>query len=366
VTPGQDSSGVLMLHLLGRCNLECVHCYMEGSPRRREQLALDSVLHAIRECPALGVGTLILTGGEPLLYRGLDQILDAAAQVTGLATTLCTNGTLLTDHRAARLRECGARVNISIDGRPEFHDRFRGFTGSFQASERGASAAVNAGVPVTIISTISQANLDAVEYLLDWAVRAGADQFSAQPLLNLGRGTNVTQHCLTFPQVNRLILQLTDLANQPRNRRIRCQVIGARRKFLLDHPCGAFVCNGSGCHRGVAKEIKKLVVREDGTVLPEVPNLSRRYSLGNVHDAPLGELVHRYFQQGYREFDQLCRTAYAEVLGTWDCVIVPWEQIIAERSQCWTPGQNGPALCADCVSCATSSCGTLKAPMARA
>jgi hypothetical protein len=78
-----------------------------------------------------------------------------------------------------------------------------------------------------------------------------------------------------------------------------------------------------------------LVVRENGTVLPEVTNLHRSFALGSVEDGPLSMLVDRYFKNGYERFDQLCRTAYAEVLPNWPTNIVPWDQILAERSQSW-------------------------------
>jgi MoaA/NifB/PqqE/SkfB family radical SAM enzyme len=338
---------------------------MEGSPRRREQLPLDSVLQAIGECSALGIATLSLTGGEPLLYHDLDQVLEAAARAPGLKTVVCTNGMLLDSDLAARFRAWGLRVNISIDGRPEFHDRFRNLPGAFGLSERGVRAAVDAGVPVTIITTVSRANLDSVELVVDWAAACGATQFYAQPLLNLGRGTQIAGDCLTFAEMNRLILLLTDLANQPRNRNLRCNVIGAKREFLLQHPCAAFVCNGKGCHRGVDKEIQKIVVREDGTVLPEVPNLSRRYALGDIRDATLSELIERYYERGYSEFDRLCRAAYAEVLPAWDCVIVPWEQILAERSEHWTPSGDCHPPAPECGSCASSTYGAWKQPVAK-
>jgi len=348
------SSSALMVHLLGRCNLECLHCYMEGSPHREEQLPVDDVLRAIGECPALGIGTLTLTGGEPLLYKGLDQVLEAAAgSMPGVTIRVCTNGTLLSPSRAARFRELGVRLNISIDGRPEFHDRFRNLAGSFHSAERGVHAAVDADVPVTIVSTISKANLDSLEFMVDWAATAGAGDFFAQPLLDLGRGKQIAGQCLTFDDVNGLILQLTDLANRPRTRKLRYQVFGVKRKFLLDHPCGAYVCNGTGCHRGVDKEIKNVVVREDGTVLPEVPNLNHRYSLGKIQGNSLSELIRRYYECGYDDFDRLCRAAYAEVLPKWDCVIVPWEQIIAERSQNWIPGED-EARIPECASCGSS------------
>jgi MoaA/NifB/PqqE/SkfB family radical SAM enzyme len=358
--PDSQKTDVLMLHLLGRCNLECAHCYMDGSPRRRERLPLDAVLRAVEECQALGAGSISLTGGEPLLYPHLDRVIEAATTVPGLKITLCTNGTLLTARHAARFREAGLRINVSIDGRPDFHDRFRKSPGAFDASASGVRTAVEFGIPVTIISSISRGNLDAVEFLVDWAAGVGADHFFAQPLLDLGRGKQIADHCLTFDDMNRLILRLSDIANQPRNRRLRCQVIGAKKKFLLEHPCGAFVRNGIHCHRGVAKEIRKLVVREDGTVLPEVPNLNPRFALGNIRDGSLSELIDRYFEHGYDEFDRLCRAAYSRVLPGWDCVIVPWEQILSESSENWIPGDGDTTAAVECASCAKSKFGAWK------
>jgi Fe-coproporphyrin III synthase len=333
---------------------------MEGSPRRREELPLQQVLGAISECHALGIQTLFITGGEPLLYHGLPQVLEAAASSPGIKTTVCTNGMLLSSGQAALFHDYEVRVNISIDGPPEFHDRFRNLTGAFGRSERGVKAAVQAGVPVTIITTVSKANLDSLEFVVNWAAKIGAEQFFAQPLLDLGRGTQIASQCLSFDEVNRLILRLTDLANQPRTENLKCSVIGARRKFLLEHPCGAYVCNGGSCHRGVEKEIKKVVVRENGTVLPEVPNLSPLYSLGNIQDGPLTELIERYYEHGYNSFDRLCRSAYSEVLQSWDCVIVPWEQIIAERSRTWIPEDDCILPAPQCCDCRISTYGAWK------
>ena len=334
-TGDAQGTATLMLHLLGRCNLECLHCYMEGSPWRREQLPVEFVLPAIAECEQLGIGTLYLTGGEPLLYRGLDDVLNAVAQAPKLQVTLCTNGTLITHRHATFFRELGLRVSISIDGDPVYHDHFRKLRGAFRSSERGLRTLVEAGVAVTIVSTLSQANIQSLPFLIEWASTSGAVRLLVQPLLKLGRGVEIADQCLDTVQMNRILLQLSDLANKYRTHGLDCKVIGASRRFLLAHPCGAYVCNGTGCHRRVAKEIKKLVVREDGTVLPEVPNLNHRFALGNIRDGSLSTLVSRYFTDGYSKFDQLCRTAYAEVLPTWELVVVPWEQIVAQRSHHW-------------------------------
>jgi Fe-coproporphyrin III synthase len=329
------------------------------------RLPSDAVVRAINECEALGVGQITFTGGEPLLYLALDRVLQAAAMVPKATITVCTNGTLLTACRAARFRELNLKVNISVDGRPDYHDQFRRSPGAFLATETGVRAAVKSDIPVTIISTISRDNLHDLEFLVDWASNIGADHCYVQPLLDLGRGRQIAGHCLAFQELNRLIFQLSDIANRPQYRPLHCQIIGAKRKFLLEHPCGAFVRNGTHCHRGVSKEIRKLVVREDGTVLPEVPNLSSNFLLANICDGSLSDLIDRhfeqgidrYFEQGYDEFDRLCRTTYRRVLPDWDCVIVPWEQILSVRSEDWRPGEADAIDAPGCVSCAVSRFG---------
>ena len=356
---GDPGSATLMLHLLGRCNLTCLHCYMGGSPSRREQLPLQPVLDAIGDCQELGIGALYLTGGEPLMYRDLDKVLEAAARVGGLKITVCTNGTLLKPAHAALLKSVNAQVNISIDGGREFHDHFRNLAGAFDATERGVRLIVNAGIPLTIVATISQGNLHSLSKLVEWARSVGAVQFRAQPLLKLGRGTDISNQCLTNSQLNRMLLELSDLANIYRTRGLRCSVVGVSRRFLQAHPCGAYVCNGEGCHRRISQEIKKLVVREDGTVLPEITNLSHDFALGKIDDGPLSLMVSRYFEDGYARFDQLCRSIYAEVIPKWEAALIPWDQIVADRSHSWQVTSNSaPATpaCGDCSTMAVSAC----------
>jgi hypothetical protein len=105
------------------------------------------------------------------------------------------------------------------------------------------------------------------------------------------------------------------------------------RRLLAEHPCAAYVCNGAGCHRRVAKEIKKLVIREDGTVLPETPALDPRFALGSLYEGTLVELATRYFADGYEKFDCLCRSVYDEVMPTWTSPLIPWNEILSKRSR---------------------------------
>jgi len=58
-------------------------------------------------------------------------------------------------------------------------------------------------------------------------------------------------------------------------------------------------------------------------VLPEIPTLNYRFALGNLHKGTLKELVASYFA---------CRTVYEEVMPTWTSPLVPWDEIVSERS----------------------------------
>ena len=333
-SPLPHQPGVLLIHLLNRCNLLCQHCYLEAAPWRSTHLPLELVIRSLSEIEQLGIGTIYLSGGEPFLYPELPEVLALVSQQQGFKLWVSTNGTLIGAAEVALLKDSGASVQVSIDGPEAYHDRFRGSKGAFRCASRGIQQLVAAEVPVTVVITICQDNMACLSWLAEWAAGMGVERVSVQPLLQLGRGSKIHNKKLSEEQLCDLFLQLSDLGYTYRSRGLRFSLAYRTRRFLLAHPCAAYVCNGTRCHRKVAKEIKKLVIREDGTVLPEIPTLNYRFALGNLHEGTLTELVARYFVDGYAQFDRLCRTVYEEVMPTWTPPIVPWDEIVSEHS--WT------------------------------
>ena len=267
-----------------------------------------------------------------MMYPHLTEVLRTAGRTEGLDVTLSTNATLMNAYVAGLLATYRIRVHVSIDGPEAFHDAFRGETGAFAKTERGLAELRQAGVPFTVVTTVSQGNLDHFDEVARWAISTGAERLLVQPLLRLGRGDEIADQTLTSPQLLRLIMATSDLANAG-ERAIKTSIIGGSKRFFLAHPCAAYVCNGGGCHRGVSKEIKKIVVRENGIILPEATNLHEDYAIGRAGDAPLSDLVEAYFASGYADFDRLCRAAYHECVPDWPDPILPWDQILADRSQ---------------------------------
>ena len=332
LTPLQSQPGILLIHLTNRCNLNCRHCYLEAGPTCHTELPLELALGALSETERLGLSTVYLSGGEPFLYRELPQVLAFAARQPNLALRISTNGTLIDAEQVALAKENNASVQISIDGPEPYHDEFRRSEGAFRRSSRAIQLLVQAGVPVTIVVTICQDNLSYLRGLAEWAAGMGVQRFSVQPLLKYGRGAEIEHKRLTADQLCKLFLELSDLGVAYRGRGLEFALSYHTKQLFLAHPCAAYVCNGAGCHRKVRKEIKRLVVRENGTVLPEIATLNPRFALGNLREGPLSELVDRYFHDGYAEFDRLCRRVYRDIMANWPSPLVPWDEIVADQS----------------------------------
>ncbi|MFH1977673.1 MAG: radical SAM protein [Pseudomonadota bacterium] len=152
----------LELHLLHRCNLKCVHCYL-SSPRSDEMLLSDAV-SITREFSELGGLRLLISGGEPLLYRNLQAYIE---QTSGfkLRRILFSNGTLINSNNTGWLNV--DEIQFSLDGWAKGHESLRG-AGTFELTMRGVFAAREAGIPVSFSTMIHRDNLDEFDRMRDF------------------------------------------------------------------------------------------------------------------------------------------------------------------------------------------------------
>jgi MoaA/NifB/PqqE/SkfB family radical SAM enzyme len=327
-----NQPGVLLIHLLDRCNLVCRHCYLEASPAGKSLLPGDLVLRCLEETDRLGIATVYLSGGEPFLHPAIEEILEEIGGRQDLNLVISTNGTLINKKAAGQVKRSRASVQVSLDGPQKFHDDFRGANDAFKRTIRGMENLVSFEIPVTIVATVNQDNLQHLHWLADFAKELGVERLSIQPLLLVGRGAEIRDKALTIEQMCDLFFQLSDFGHAYRPNGLKFSLAYRTKKFLTAHPCAAYVCNGEGCHRKVSKELKKLVIREDGTVLPEIPTINPEFSLGNIYQDTLQEMVGRYMQDGYERFEVLCRQVYQEVILNWDSPLIPLDEIVSRHS----------------------------------
>jgi len=172
------------------CNLFCAHCRSSSTAGAyKDELSTEECLCLIDRIVEVGKPVLILTGGEPLLRQGLFQIAGHAVK-KGLRVVMGTNGTLITENVAAKLKETPiSRVAVSIDfPTKELQDKFRGKAGAFEAAISGIARLRQAGVEIQINSTITRLNVKYLNELLGLALEAGAVAFHPFMLVPTGRG----------------------------------------------------------------------------------------------------------------------------------------------------------------------------------
>lgn len=178
------------------CNLKCVHCRATAQPNRNsEELSTAEAFDIIDQIADSYDPILVLTGGEPLYRPDFFEIATYAVD-KGIKVALATNGTLINEENARRIKDIGIRrVSISLDGSTkETHDQFRGIEGAFDQALRGARYLQDAGVDVQFNTTISKHNVDEIEDILSLAIKQKAVALHLFMLVPVGCGIQIADN----------------------------------------------------------------------------------------------------------------------------------------------------------------------------
>jgi AdoMet-dependent heme synthase len=183
---------VIAWELTRACAYSCAHCRADAQPRRDpSELSTAEAFQLIDELAGFDTRPiLVLTGGDPLMRRDVFEIA-AHAEGRGLRVALTPTATALTTPaRMVEARAVGVRrVAFSLDApAAPLHDRFRGFSGSFERTLEGIEAAGAAGLSVQINTTACVLNAHVMEQMVPLVARLGAVQWSVFFLVPTGRG----------------------------------------------------------------------------------------------------------------------------------------------------------------------------------
>lgn len=189
-----------------RCNLRCVHCYTDSYNRRYAgELTTEEGKALIDDLADFGVPALLLSGGEPLVRRDLFE-LAAHARERGVRITLSTNGTLINEANARRIREAGFNyVGISFDGIGETNDRFRGMEGAFDLALRGVRNCMAVDQKVGLRLTLTRRNYQDLHGIFDFIEKEGIQRACFYHLVYAGRGSDMTHDDLTHAEARHAI-----------------------------------------------------------------------------------------------------------------------------------------------------------------
>jgi SynChlorMet cassette radical SAM/SPASM protein ScmF len=193
-----DKGGIPPLHklyfyLTEGCNLKCRHCWLapkfDAHGDRYPTLPVELFEAAIIEAGSLGLRSVKLTGGEPLLHPHIDRLLEIVRSKE-LELTIETNGLLLTPGMAKEIAKSASRfVSVSIDGADAAtHDWVRGLPGSFKRARQAVRHMAAVDTQVQIIMSLMRCNADQVDAVVRIAENLGASSVKFNIVQPSGRG----------------------------------------------------------------------------------------------------------------------------------------------------------------------------------
>ncbi len=131
-----------------RCDLNCVHCSSDARPSNPLKMSRDDCIRILAEAAQMGARDVAFSGGEPLLWPHVFDVVEAAAQ-HGLNVTIYTSGCADDfKQKAKRLRKIGAsRFIFSIFGAAATsHERVTRKAGSFEHTQSAMRATLAMGL----------------------------------------------------------------------------------------------------------------------------------------------------------------------------------------------------------------------------
>ena len=321
----------VQVHVSRRCNLACAHCYSRSGPREREALPVAALISLLGQAQAEGYQCLAVSGGEPLLYPRLGQVLDHAAAL-GLARIGVTNGTL---HRATDLALLGAfdLVAVSIDGPEAVHDALRGSPTAFARSVRGLRAMREAGISFGIAHTVTRDSLPHLRWMADFAVAEGAEVLQLHPLGAVGAASE------RFAPLDGEVCARTYLAAKviaaKYAGRLRVHVDLFNLEDLRRAPERVVPPNPDDVPQArLADLINPLVVMADGTLSPICHAMGPQHRIGRIGELPLKAHGRHFRRNRYPAFRRFCADLLDEVLADEDgWPYLNWYELLQTRSQ---------------------------------
>lgn len=194
------------------CNLNCIHCHAASGKPDPLELSTDEGKRLIDQLSEVdGFRTLVYSGGEPLVRPDIFDLLKHSKAV-GFANIIATNGILIDEEMAWKLKEHGVVCNaISIDASdPDIHNFVRNSPKAFDLALRAIEATRKAGILLQINTTAMEYNMENLSDLIDFVDQHDASIMLMYQLVAVGRGGKIERATLkksANENLSRLIAQ---------------------------------------------------------------------------------------------------------------------------------------------------------------
>ena len=271
-----ESIAIIQFQYRYECNFTCEHCSILRFQQTKKEKVIDSrrffsiddVKELSRQADEMGLANFVITGGEPLIFPDLDELV-AAIDPNKFYIACDSNGWLLNDEKARHLKSIGVnKMQISLDSfYPEGHDEFRHKEDSYQRVMRAIDASVNAGLSVILQTVLTKHRADSQEFadLLKFAKSKGIGVYVtyAKPV---GAWEGNSSCLITKEDADRV------------------------REFEKEYPVFTHMTPSYGLDLGCITVKRMVSVTRYGDIMP-CPYI--HVSLGNFFEEPLRKIIER-------------------------------------------------------------------------
>jgi radical SAM protein with 4Fe4S-binding SPASM domain len=220
-----------------QCDLNCIHCSSDAHPSNRQEMSRDDCIRILAEAAQMGTRDVAFSGGEPLLWPYIFDVVKAAAQ-HGLNVTIYTSGCADDfTQKATLLHTVGAsRFIFSVFGATATtHERITRKTGSFVRTQSALQDALTAGLNTELHFVPMSSNYHELTVIARIARNLGASRVSVLRLVPQGRAALVRDRALNRVQNLELRRQIQALRKEHGHDFVRT---GSPYNFLMlnDYP----------------------------------------------------------------------------------------------------------------------------------
>jgi radical SAM protein with 4Fe4S-binding SPASM domain len=231
----------LKIELTQECPLGCIHCSTCSNRSTKSALPPEVVMRLLREAQRMGAKKVALTGGEPVVYTHLCEVISSASSLS-LATSLYTTGiknnnldSIDKDDVAGLMAAGLGRSIFSIYAAdPRMHESITGFP-SFAATVRAVECCIESGLPVEFHFVPLRRNYLQFEAVVQLAEKLGVGKVSALRFVPHGRGAMIRDNEQPTSHHYREFRAIVEKLRESRSVQVR---LGAPMNMLgLGHAC---------------------------------------------------------------------------------------------------------------------------------
>ena len=335
---------VIHLHPTRLCNLACLHCYSESDPQQRAALEATVLCDALAVLRAEGYAVISLSGGEPLLYRPLREVVEHARHL-GFGVRMITNGLLATE-RLDPLLSALDGVAISFDGLEPSHNAIRGRPDAFQRACGALQRLAGRGRSVAAAISLARDALPELPELADHLVSLGARALQIRPVARAGRARALPDGSFySADDFARLFLVTLALQQElPDGVTVHCDLAPAQGLWQQRDAYAGLLGDGAMMpheDRPLAELVNPLVITETGVLKPIAYDFNPRFDVASV-DGLSPERLSDYKQDRLAGLQTLVGNSLASLRDRHE--LVDWFDYCTRLSEAYEPEAYEPPV----------------------